>query len=493
IHFRSPAGVPYQPHGHHRHVNTNHPSWHMDVGGDVRLGQTSYAYIDGTCQGWLPRGEVLVEVVRGFEYEPLRTKVEIRPGQRELTLRIRRWANLNAERWFSGDTHVHFLSTQGCHYEARAEDLNVVNLLLSQWGSLFTNAEEFTGNVSVAPDGRTIVYATQENRQHMLGHLTLLGLKEPVMPWCSDGPTEAELGGTMETTLSHWSDACRRQGGTVIVPHAAFPNGELAAMIATGRVDGIEMLWLGEYYHNEYYRYLNCGYRLPLVGGTDKMASETPVGIYRTYVFIPPDEEFSYESWLRNLRRGRTFLSAGPILRFTVDGQTVGDTVRLPGNGGTVEVEARADSAAPVNTLQVVQAGRVVAEVSDSNGVRSLHLRARLKVEGSTWLAARAGGPEYWNSRQTLCSFQRGVFAHTSPVYVACGGDWGMFDHVTAQYMLTMIDGCLTYIRQSAWHHRPEMVTRHHGEEDHQAYLERPFLEAREAIHQRQHLLGLPH
>ena len=28
----------------------------------------------------------------------------------------------------------------------------------------------------------------------MLGHLTLWGLKEPVMPWCTDGPDEAELG-----------------------------------------------------------------------------------------------------------------------------------------------------------------------------------------------------------------------------------------------------------------------------------------------------------
>jgi hypothetical protein len=27
----------------------------------------------------------------------------------------------------------------------------------------------------------------------------------------------------------------------------------------------------------EYYRYLNSGYRLPLVGGTDKMSSAVPV------------------------------------------------------------------------------------------------------------------------------------------------------------------------------------------------------------------------
>ena len=32
------------------------------------------------------------------------------------------------------------------------------------------------------------------------------------MPWCSDGPSEAELGGTLETTLSDWADALPRAG-----------------------------------------------------------------------------------------------------------------------------------------------------------------------------------------------------------------------------------------------------------------------------------------
>ena len=79
IHFRSPQGVPYAPHGHHAHVNSNLGTWHLDVGGDVRLGQITYAYIDGRCQGWLPRGEVLVDVARGYEYEPLRRPVRIEP------------------------------------------------------------------------------------------------------------------------------------------------------------------------------------------------------------------------------------------------------------------------------------------------------------------------------------------------------------------------------------------------------------------------------
>ena len=500
VHFRSPEGVPYQPHGHHNHVNSNMESWHIDVGGDLRLGQITYAYIDGTCQGWLPRGDVIVDVARGFEYDPLRTKVRIEPGQRELTLRIKRWTHMNARRWFSGDSHVHFLSTQGSHTESQAEDLNVVNLLQSQWGSLFTNKEDFTGAPSVSQVGDNIVYVSQENRQHFLGHMILWGLKRPVMPWCSDGASEAELGGTMETTLSHWADEAHAQGGYVISPHFPHPNGEPAALIATGRLDGVEMIRLGEVNHIEYYRYLNCGYRLPLVGGTDKMSNEVPVGLYRTYVHIPEDEEFSYDNWCRNVARGRTFLSGGPILHFSVDGHDVGDTARLSGPG-TVEVEAWAESIFPIHRLEIVQEGRVVASTQDLNGTRRLALREKVKVEGHTWLAARCGGPSYYDGIPHYDIWSRGVIAHTSPIYVACahtspiyvasGEEWQMFDEGEARNMLTIIDGNLTYIREAAPVHRPGTVTHHHGEDDHMAYLQRPFLEAREAIHQRMRRLGV--
>jgi len=51
--------------------------------------------------------------------------------------------------------------------------------------------------------------------------------------------------------------------------------------------------------------------------------------------------------------------------------------------------------------------------------------------------------------------------------------------------MLTLIDGGLAYIRQTAHHHPPGAVTHHHGQDDHLAYLERPFQEARLAIQRR--------
>ncbi len=489
--FHSPEGVPYAPHGHHAPVFSNQPTWNVDIGGDVTLGQIAYAYIDGTCQGWLPRGRVLVDVARGYEYEPIRTWVDIEPGQQRLTLNLKRWIDMKAEGFYSGDTHVHFLSAQGSLTEAQAEDLNVVNLLQSQWGHLFSNTEEFTGRPHISQDKETIVYVSQENRQHILGHLSLLGLKRPVMPWASGGPGEAELGGGLDIAMSHWADAAHQQGATVILPHLPTPNAESAVLVATGRADAVEMLDFLTFEHLEYYRYLNGGYRLPLVGGTDKMSNETPVGLYRTYVNMPPGEEFNYDNWCKALRTGRTFLSGGALLWFTVEGQPIGSEVKISG-GGTVELEAHARSIIPIHTLQIVQAGQVVAETSDDKGSRELRLRARLNIERDTWLAARCAGPGY-TARPHHDHRRRGVMAHTSPIYVTVQDEYSVFDLATTQYMLTLIEGGLSYIRHRSPQHPPEKTTYQHGLSNHNAYLEAPFHEAAEALHRRMHQFGIPH
>jgi hypothetical protein len=290
--------------------------------------------------------------------------------------------------------------------------------------------------------------------------------------------------------MSHWADACHAQDGTVIIPHIPGPNGEPAVLIATGRADALEMVAHGAYQHLEYYRYLNGGYRLPLVGGTDKMYSSVPIGICRTYAHLVEGEAFTYESWARAVRAGRTVLSCGPILSFTAGGAHIGDTLNLPGNGGTVEVEAAAESIFPIHTLQIVREGRVVASTDDPKGARRLQLKASLKVDRHTWLAARCAGPGY-TALQHHDAWRRGIFAHTSPIYVSVGGEWWMFSKDTAEYMLTLVDGGLNYVRDMAPQHPPGSVTHHHGQDDHLGYLERPFREAREAIRQRMRRAGL--
>jgi len=490
IHFRSPEGVPYQPYGHHNHVNSNLDTFNFDLGGDIRLGQITYAYIDGTCQGWLPRGEVIVDIAHGFEYEPLRTTVKIEPGQQQLTLRLKRWTDMNAQRWYSGDPHMHFISAMGALTDARSEDVNVAHVEQTQLGGLFAGVDEFVGYPIATRDGKHIVSVSQENRQNMMSHILLWGLKRPVMPFCTDGQGEGGIGGTMETTLSYWADECHAQGGTVISAHFWGFNREAVVLVATGRVDALEFKGhQRQYTHEEYYRLLNCGYQVPLVGGTDKMTNETAVGFYRTYVKLQDDEEFNFDTWCKNVRKGRTFMTAGPIMHLTVNGQDIGDTVEISGPG-TVEVEAWAESVVPIHRLDILQEGRVVATAESAEPARRLEIKKSIRVDGHTWLAARAGSATYYGDPD-YDALDRGIYAHTGPTYVACGGEWWMFDKDVTRHMLDVIEGDLAYIREVSGQAPPDLITHPHGDDDHIEYLSRPFIEAREAIHERMRKLGV--
>ena len=108
VHFRSPDGRYFPPYGHTHEVNDN---WFEDYGADLLLGDTPYAYIDGAFKGELPVGDVYVEVSKGFEFEPIRQKINIKSGQRELEITIDRNSNLRKSGWVTADTHTHFLTS----------------------------------------------------------------------------------------------------------------------------------------------------------------------------------------------------------------------------------------------------------------------------------------------------------------------------------------------------------------------------------------------
>lgn len=441
--FRTADGSYFPPYGHRHEVNTN---WFEDYGGDLKLGESSYAYVDGQFQIELPVGEVYVEIDKGFEYQPMRKRLMIEPGQRELALEIRRAANWRERGWVTADTHVHFLSPQTAWLEAKAEGVNLVNLLASQWGDLFTNVADLTGQASGASQDDTLVWVGTENRQHVLGHLSLLGIKGmPVFPMCAAGSDESYFGDPASISLAEWSDRCREKEGLVVLPHFPMPYCESAADIVLDKVDAVEIANFNPNVDcasvREWYRFLNCGYRVAAVGGTDKMSACIPVGGVRTYALLEEGNEFSFEAWARAVRGGRTFTTSGPLVGLSVEGRGPGEEIRLPEGGGTLEIEASVESVYPVHELEIVVSGRVVASERLEAGRHRAVLKERVQVRGSAWIAARC------SSRLKGCYAGQTTHlaAHTSPVYLVCGGET-LFSPTDATYMLTLIEGGLTWL-----------------------------------------------
>ena len=123
-----------------------------------------------------------------------------------------------------------------------------------------------------------------------------------------------------------------------------------------------------------------------------------------------------------------------------VEGRGMGEEIRLPAGGGRLEVRARAQCAWPLHLLEIVVNGQVVAQASSKEGAKQLELSQKLRLPGSGWIAARCGSRlvrySKWNDR---------IGAHTSPVYVVVDNQ-EVFSPSVASYILTQIDGGLTYL-----------------------------------------------
>jgi len=426
IRFVDADGRYLPPFGHPAHCATG---VNEDVGGNVLLGGKEYAYIDGTCEIRLPAEPVRVEITKGPEYRPLRQDVALGPGKLALRFAIERWTDSRQHGWHSGDTRVLFMAPHAALLEAAAEDVAVVNLLAyelplprTSQGSVLAipNILAFSGQKPALGTQGHLVSVNTLNRHAKLGQLALLNCHRVVYPLTFGGDDGKE-----DWSLADWCDQCHRKSGLVVWSDS-FPDalyGEALAELVLGRVDALDggavdgdSLALGTWYD-----LLNCGVRVPLVAGSWKHSNQNLLGGRRTYARLPPGSELSYAGWIEAVRAGRTFVTNGPLLSFTVNEQEPGAVVRLPADEPpTVRIRAQAQSIVPFERLEIVHNGVVIAGVEASGSPTSAVVEIELPLACSSWLAARCWGPP-----QPLASPDRPgdrVAAHTAAVYVEVPG-----------------------------------------------------------------------
>ena len=452
VRFVAADGRYLPPLGHREEVN---PATFEDTGAGLILGGDTYAYVPGTFSIDLPPGAVEVEVVKGFDHRPIRMEIVVDEATHELELELERAIDLRAAGWVSADPHVHFLAPSTALLQAAAEDVTIVHLLATQLGDEFTNVTDLWSGDLAAPDGRHMVLLGTENRQNMLGHLALLGARRPVLPMASGGAPEGRVGAAVVELLADWADRCHADGGLVVGAHFPLPLAEIAADIVAGRIDAIEMQTFAPGLDNptvtEWYRFLNCGYRLPVLGGTDKMSAEMAVGGVRTYARLDPGQPPSFEAWAAAVRAGRTQASSGPVLELAVDGHEPGDVVRLPPTGGRLEIRVKARAAQPIiGDVELVMNGRVVAGETAPAPTDRLDLTTTIDVDAGAWIAARARSPFEIGS-----AYLTSMAAHTSPVYVEVP-DRPVFAPADAAAIGEVIDGTARWLQDDGHDHRPD-------------------------------------
>ena len=444
--------------------------------GDTRFQSRRFAYVDGRFRLRRSQLPLRFQVIKGYEYVIAEGRIEDHQLRgNEIILPIERWRSLGEEGWYSGDIHIHHIAPRTCRLEMEAEDVNVANILTSD----FTNDQQrFEGKVNAHSGSKHLIYVNQEFRNHHLGHMCLLNLKELIKPVKTVQPHHHPL-------HLRICDQVHAQGGYVSWAHfPSWPGVESPLDVAMERLDGLEILsvlepramprfmrqvipeWESNHGLRLWYRYLNCGFRLTATAGTDKMTTFVTVGSNRVYAQMAG--EFNYQNWISALKDGRTFITNSPLLSFTVNGQGPGSTVQA-GSARTrvLEIHAVADSQLPYHHLEIVCNGEVIAEATPSGDRYHAEIHLEYPLSQSCWLAARAhediGGYLEQDLNFSTVHIDQGtlhgnyygtrrpetVFAHTSPVYVVRDGlpirSWD-----DAQYYVRYMDRSLDWVRNEA-------------------------------------------
>jgi hypothetical protein len=404
----------------------------------------------------LPPRTYTLTVERGTEYRPVTREIEISSGNmREEKVELERWINMNERGWYSGDLHNH-RDWREMPQLLLAEDLNVAPTL-TQWvweDSLNSKAPALTpGEAAIRQVDATHAYSLVDTEIERLregpGAVDIVGLSQPL-----------EFHGyRLFPPNTFFTEQAHRQGGYVDAEKITWRD--VAALVALGQVDfagivynhfnrhGVETetapwgmipkerpefdtpagmpLWAMEVY----YKFLNCGFTLPVSAGSASGVKPSPLGFCRVYVHLPGG--FGYAEWLRTLKAGRSFATNGPMLFLTVDGHEPGESIEVRAGAGKAaaplkaKVEAVTDGS--LDRVEIIWKGKIIKSVKADSAASRLSAEAEIDPKESGWVAARAFERPLEKAR----------FAHTSPVYVRVGQDAGIVSE-DAKFFLAWID-----------------------------------------------------
>jgi hypothetical protein len=378
----------------------------------------------------LPPGRFTIAVERGKEYLPKSVDFDVSGPDQKLDIEISRWIHMAKLGWFSGDTHLHREFGEMPNL-VLAEDLNV-GFPLSHWITS-ADTDPVSGNrvkatfgqpvpaaaVPVSVDPTHLIYPlnteyeifTVKGKSHTLGAFVVIGHK-----------TGFNIKVPTVTPAAEWA---HREGGLIDLEKHSWPWS--LAIVPVMKVDLFELAnnhcwrtdfalrqWTidaaGDYMRLEketggltewgwidfgfqtYYALLNCGFRLQPTAGTGSGVHPVPVGFGRVYVQL--DGPLTYAKWFEGLRSGRSFVTTGPMLFATVNGQPPGHIFSNSPAQAEYRVQGRVESSHPVSRVEIVVNGEVVKTVepqsvaSDTGSLKSA-FDEMIPLNGSSWIAVR--------------------------------------------------------------------------------------------------------
>ena len=397
-----------------------------------------------------PPGKTTVHVEKGKEYRPVDVSFNVQPEQTvNKTIKLQRWINMPDDGWYSADLHVHLGQDNPRILEqlALADDVHLVPAF-----SYWLRGRGETWNDQWPDDSYTTPIRIDDQHLITRNNIEIERIGRDSIPGGTIGATflyNLNLPVTAENYGEHFpTDAALSLSAQIHSPDVVLDSdkpswAETVIGVALGAMDTIQVchnhyhrystlpggwgmigpLETGEsnqavgdgLFHRTndlYYRFLNCGFRLGVSGGSAIGVMPVATGQHRVYAKI--DGEFTANNFWAAAKAGRSFATSGPMLDLTADGQSIGATISRTGKDTQpIKMRTSVRSIEFLEALQIIHNGQVLASLNlsgkEPGEILSEELISELVPERSGWIVARA-----------LYRAPDGLLrqAHTSPIYI---------------------------------------------------------------------------
>ena len=370
-----------------------------------------------------PWKEYKLEVYHGLFFEPTVVEFEVGPNEEKTVVaKVKPMAPGRQEQWISADDHVHIMrSREDDDLLLRwmeAEDLHVLNNLEGQRQQHFGVQYGWGVEGEARRPGQSI-RSGHETRSDFFGHVLVLGGKRLIRPLGI-----GDMYGNSPYAYPHPYITFfegRKAGGLVGYAHfhGSREHSQFIMNLALNTLDFVEVMQYALIKTEGWYELLNAGFRVTGTAGCDwpdptdhfiPWPRRLPLlGPERTLVKAKPGES-AWETWADAVKRGDAVVSNGPLLDFTVNGRRSGTLIDWVGGSTKVRGTATAVFHQPLDYLEIVANGKVIASKKGDGVKRELTLPFEVQLDESTWIAARTESPRLRDDIR--------IWAHTNPVYV---------------------------------------------------------------------------
>jgi TolB protein len=385
-----------------------------------------FFYSPGEIEVEAPLGTLTIMAVHGFSTTKQVQVIKVEEGSTTTEINLNRIWNANKDGWYSADNHFHLnyggtnrLDPEDILLDLKAEEIDIAFPLVANLGNRFLEQDLFDWKNEELP----IISFGQEIRSHFFGHLNLIGTKELYWPWVW-GPSY-DIYGAEDRLNAEPLRFARKQGGLGGYVHPVsikdpFKEGGASSipilLIADAVMGEVDILELGCLWTDEigtaslWHEFLNLGIPIALSAGSDVMNDlYRTMAIGATRVYVKPEGKLTVENYIEALRKGRSFVSNGPQILFSVEGYEVSDVIKSKNKKAKWKLEVH--SPISYEKVEIFVNGNVVSTKKSKNG-NSETYSGSIEIPKGGWVTARVSG-----SKSEWPMMDSYIFAESSPIW----------------------------------------------------------------------------